>query len=207
MSTEPHELVVPGLDGQDVAILLNARNFAYYCDMVTEIRMSMCPFCDPLDADKNRVIKMHGGWRMWECPAKFRAEEIARHFVIAPVRHFTHIMGMTMQDWSDLGHIASWACEDEGLGLTGGALVMRFGNPTFHAGSIRHLHCNIIRPRGDCECKVTLVKDPVKIARKKQVLAVWEKMRLFMAENAGTDENDAMGVLSEEDFAIVNTPR
>src|SRR5450631_27931 len=103
------ELVVPGLGDQDIALLPNARNYEYYCDMIEQIKKRECPFCDPMDPEKNTAIKSFGGWRIWECPAAFRAADIARHYVVAPTRHFTHVIDMRTNDWCDLGALIEWA--------------------------------------------------------------------------------------------------
>ncbi len=198
---------IPGLDSQDITLLQNARNYHYARDMILQIRKNECSFCQ-LDPNKNKVIFDLELWHTWTCPPQFMAKSIEKHFVIAPKRHITHIKDMTGEDWADLAGIANIITEEQDI--DGGALLMRFGNPAKNAQSMRHLHCNIYVPDGTGEVKLTIAKDPAKIAKKKLVVACWIKMfqleeaREFVTgEHSFDDKKLAENCLSNEEYALV----
>ncbi|MCI5108520.1 MAG: hypothetical protein MRY49_01585 [Candidatus Pacebacteria bacterium] len=197
-------LEIPGLDDQDIAILLNARNYAYYCDMIKQIQSKKCPFCQ-LDPEKNRVIHTSGDWRIWECPEAFKAKHIAKHFVLAPKRHITHTNCMTDKDWFHCTVLLDWATNGEiGINLPGGGIIMRFGHPDLNAQSIRHLHCNIMVPDGTGEVKITLAKDPKKVTQKRVVVLIFERLRgLGISPNDPEIDDRAQYVLAPSEYFLV----
>ncbi len=111
---------------------------------------------------------------MWRNP--FPAKNTVEHLVLAPDRHITNLGEMTLEDWQAFRNMV-YHFHD----LTthrGGAIVMRFGDPTLNAGSVRHIHANIIVPAGTGEVRVTLAKEREEIEHKKKVLCIFEKLRL-----------------------------
>jgi diadenosine tetraphosphate (Ap4A) HIT family hydrolase len=179
-------LVVPGLDQEDIGTLLNVRSLAQYTEMVGRILSGHCPFCE-LDEKINRVIVEIGGWRIWENP--FPLKHTSDHFVLAPRRHVTHIADLGNDDWRSIQAIVSGTTQR----LSGGALVFRFGDPRKNAGSVRHLHANVIVPDGTGRVQATLAKEPGEISEKRAILVVFEKLR------TGTE----LSQLSKEELALV----
>lgn len=145
------ELVIPGIDQEDIGTLLNVRSYSQYVEMVNRILSGKCPFCE-LDTNLNKVLHQRSGWKMWRNP--FPAKNTTEHLILAPDRHITNLGEMTPEDWR-----AFYGMVYHFNDLTthkGGAIVMRFGDPAMNAGSIRHLHANIIVPDGTGEVRVTL---------------------------------------------------
>ncbi len=170
--------VIPGLSAEDVATLLNVKTLAQYKQYVADMLAHKCPFCEPLDTNLNRVISEHGGWRMWHNP--FPAPNSRVHLVIAPVRHITHPHDLATDDWHHMTRLISRAVSQEDwldLELPGGGVLMRWGNPRWNAGSIRHIHTNIIVPNGEGEVRLPLAKNPKDVEKKSKTLHVFEKMR------------------------------
>jgi hypothetical protein len=135
---------IEGLEKQDICLLLNARNYAYYLSMIRQIRNHECPF-DRLDPELNKILFQVGSWRIWECPAQFRQKNLARHFVAASEHHFTHLHSDN-HSWDELIEMLIKSLRE--LGLRDFRIVIRFGDPSLHAGSIRHIHVNILVPDG-----------------------------------------------------------
>lgn len=165
---------IEGLSDEDVTSLLNVRNFKYYCDTVGQLQKGECSFC-VIDSSKNKIFYENSLWQAFPCAPDFQAENIEKHILITPKRHMTHISEMTPMDWVCLGIAIDYVVKT--YNLTGGALVMRFGDPELNAGSVRHLHMNIIVPDRMGSYKVTLSKNPEDIEKKWKMIAVFEKLR------------------------------
>src|SRR5581483_392012 len=164
------ELVIPGLDNEDLGTLLNTRDYSQYVEMVGWILSRICKFCT-LDKTINKVVNECDEWRTWINP--FPSAHTSEHLIIAPTRHITHIKQMSVIDWNSWAMLMSLAVEK----LPGGCVATRFGDPKRNAGSVRHLHTNIIVPDGTGRVQVTLAKNPAEIEEKKKLIGVWEKLR------------------------------
>jgi diadenosine tetraphosphate (Ap4A) HIT family hydrolase len=165
---------IAGLSDEEVNSLLTMRNYQYHCDTVAQLLKGACPFCK-LDREKNQVIFGSSMWIAFKVPVKYRAKHLQEHILIIPVRHMTHIRELNAEEWatffSTINHV------DSLVDLPGGGLIMRFGDPALNAGSVRHLHWNVIVPDGTGEYRTPLAKDPAETEKKWQIMAVYEKMR------------------------------
>jgi len=166
------ELIIPGLDQEDIGSLQNTRTFPQYCEMVRKILAGECMFCE-LDQKLNKVVFENDRWRAWRNP--YPQEFTAHHWIIAHREHLTHLRDVTSADGRDLFEILSRLAEPKEI--YGGGVLMRFGNPLLNAGSVRHLHVNLMVPDGAGEVRVPLCKTPEEIAAKMNVIRVFEKMR------------------------------
>jgi diadenosine tetraphosphate (Ap4A) HIT family hydrolase len=77
--------------------------------------------------------------------------------LIVPNRHITNIADMQPSDWVAMGALFKQAVAENDI--RGGGLVLRFGDPRFHSGTIPHLHFNILEPTGEPEYRIPLSKD------------------------------------------------
>lgn len=166
------ELVVPGIGQEDIGTLLNVRTYSQYVEMVKRILSDKCPFCK-LDTNLNKVLHQRSNWKMWRNP--FPANHTVEHLILAPDRHVTNLDEMTPEDWQAFRNLLY--CFYDFTNYKGGAIVMRFGHPNLNAGSVRHLHANIIVPSRTGEVRITLAKEPKEIEKKKKILAVFERVR------------------------------
>lgn len=205
-ATDRPALHIPGLEDEDVSTLLNARTFKQYRQYVQDRLNGICPFCDPLDAELNKVIRQtndcfeDGDWRIWRNP--FPQKHTSTHLIIAPVRHVVRANQMTFNDWQNMTSLIDYAISAIGMGLPGGGVLMRFGDPALNAGSIRHLHVNIIVPDGTGEVRLPLAKDPKDVEAKRKVIAVFEKIRVNM-HNWNEPLSNVLAILSEEELELV----
>ncbi len=173
------EVVIPGLSEEDVVSVANgARTYSQFLDMVDKAQKGVCPFCPAhFDPVKNKVLKRAGGWRMWHNP--YPAKHTKVHYVIAPDKHVLHPQHLTAEDWDDQSVLIDFVTNGElGLGVLGGCIATRFGDPRLNAGSIRHLHTNIIVPDGTGDVQVTLCKSPEKQQQVRIRLIAFEVLRL-----------------------------
>jgi len=120
-------------------------------------------------------------WHLWENP--YAHAHTALHLVLAPARHISHVREMKEEDWIALSQLVGFAVDE--YDLPGGCVAMRFGDPALNAGSIRHLHCNIIVPDGTGNVKVTLAKDAEKQAENIDRVRVFEKLRQANFDSRG----------------------
>lgn len=194
------DMQVAGLDDQDIALLLNARNYTYYCSMIKQIKSNDCPFCK-IDDRLNEILLVTGDWQVWECPEEFKAKNLERHFVLSPKKHITDLKEMGQRDWLDLTDLIKEITEK--YKLVGGAVMMRFGDPRRNAQSIRHLHCNLYVPTGKGEVKLTIAKDKKKIEEKEKLVLAWEKMRRYGEKHPNLTPEQLANSLSGEERALV----
>jgi diadenosine tetraphosphate (Ap4A) HIT family hydrolase len=165
---------IEGLSNEDVNSLLTMRNYKYHCDTVKQLLKGECPFCK-LDREKNQVIFESSMWIAFKVPVQYRAKHLQEHVLIIPVRHVTHIRELNIEEWTDFA--SAIYIVDSLVDLPGGGFIMRFGDPAKNAGSVRHLHGNIIVPDGTGEYRTPLAKDPAEDEKKWLIMAVYEKMR------------------------------
>ena len=198
------EVVIPGLSEEDVVSVANgARTYRQFLDMVDKAQKGICPFClrnfDPI---KNKILKRAGGWRMWQNP--YPAKHTKTHYVIAPDEHIVHPRSMTAEDWDDQSVLIDFVTNGElGLGVLGGCIATRFGDPALNAGSIRHMHTNIIEPDGSGDVQVTLCKSLDKQRAVQTRLRIFEKLRQSGIEGFEA-ARVAPSLLTEAELALVS---
>ncbi len=180
---------IEGLHEDEALTLVYCRAFKQYVAMIEGYRVGKCPFCDPLDSEKNRIIHESGGWRMWVNP--FPIKHTRLHLIMASRHHKGSGSLITPQDFGDMGVLFMWAQQE--FGFTGGGFAMRFGSPKQSSGTVLHLHANIIIPDLSGPVEVTLAKEPEKVVEQIARMRVFEKLRL------GAKPDD----LSPEEHALV----
>lgn len=186
----PNLPVIAGLTQDKVATLVNAlKSYKQFQEYVNNLRAGKCPFCDPL-GPLNKVIDTAGegtdsAWRMWHNPfpiqgGKPRIVSAETHLVIAPVRHITDPNQMTDDDWVNQTELIRYAVTTDhgrdGMNLPGGGILTRFGRPELNAGSILHIHTNIIVPNLKAEVRPPLAKDPKEMETDYKILAIFAKV-------------------------------
>lgn len=157
---------IAGLTEDQVITLMNCRGFEQFKSMLEDYAAERCPFC-ALNPKKNRVLYTSEGWRVWENPFPLKYTDL--HLIMAPIDHVTVPTG---PDWRSIGDILEWATEK--YSIEGGGFVMRFGTPKFNAGSVLHLHGNLIIPNRAGDVQVTLAKKPEK------VIETIKRMNIFL---------------------------
>jgi len=142
---------------------------------------------------------------MWENP--FPAKHAEKHLTIAPSKHIVHPDQMTSDDYDLCMSLIMYAISSPdgiGMGLPGGGVLWRWGDPERNAGSIRHMHINIIVPDGTGEVRPPLAKKPADVAKKKKIVRVWEKLRLEgLSPEDARDFAQSGRVLTPDEFALV----
>jgi len=94
----------------------------------------------------------------WAVPKKFMRKELALHFIVTPKRHVRF-------EW-ELSHAECLSVQEayvylsRNYVLTGGIIVTRFGDMRLNAGTVPHIHFNIMVPNGTAEVRIPVFKDP-----------------------------------------------
>lgn len=163
---------VPGLTEVQMLSLAYCRTLDQYVNMLESSKAGKCVFCDPL-GPQNRVVQEDAGWRIWPNPFPIKFTE--HHFVMAPRRHVVPGDAIQEEDFLAMGRLFRWAQQE--YQFTGGGFVMRFGGPLQSAGSVLHLHANIIIPNRQGAVGIPLAKNPKKVAQQIARMMVFEKLR------------------------------
>lgn len=165
-------LTIPGVKPEDAKRLLNVRAYRQYKQMVECFQIGICILCK-LDPLINRVITVEGGWRAWE--NAYRPANLSAAFVLAPIRHITHVGEMGPYDFADQGKLIQFFLKD--ANYRGGIVSTRFGDAEFCSGSVEHLHTQIMIPSGAGEVKVPVRKNTEELLINYQTALVFEKIR------------------------------
>jgi len=94
---------------------------------------------------------------------------------MAPKRYVGPEDSFLQEDLTAAGDLFFWARSE--FKLKGGGFVLRFGSPLDNAGSVLHLHANIIVPDGTGDVSVALAKSAIRIEHGFDRLRVFEKLR------------------------------
>jgi hypothetical protein len=89
---------------------------------------------------------------------EFPRNDIEHMFLLVPTYHISGGGGLSSTDWPDIGTLFEAFLEK--LVHPSGAFVMRYGDPRDNAGTIEHLHINLIRPTREGGMAVPLAKTP-----------------------------------------------
>ncbi len=77
--------------------------------MIDDYLAGKCPFCDPLDPDKNKVIAQTEDLRMWKNP--FPLDKAKLHLIMATTQHRTSVEELTAAaNFRDIGRLFTDAC-------------------------------------------------------------------------------------------------
>ncbi|MDB5190081.1 MAG: Histidine triad domain protein [Parcubacteria group bacterium] len=141
---------------REIRYLMGCGNFEQFLATYQALAkpFAYCPFCDGQEKEETYIMDtMHWVLRHNEFPAKGTKLML----LIVPKKHITDPLEFTTYDGQEIMTLFRHAINH--FKIAGGALVMRFGDPQFHSGTVPHLHWNIIWPAGNVEYRVALAKD------------------------------------------------
>lgn len=160
--------VFPGMDktAAPFVYLMGCSSFNQFCCTLRGLidPKRFCPFCPAERERRNRPALCsashvsdrgaRGSWSLIQ--NEFPRSDAGRMLLIVPDFHCTDPASLTDEDWGCIGQLVTF-CRTE-LGMEGGGLLMRFGDPHLHAGTIDHLHINMIEPICGREFRMPLGK-------------------------------------------------
>ncbi|MFA5946375.1 MAG: HIT domain-containing protein [Patescibacteria group bacterium] len=136
-----------------------------------------CPFCVP-DPEVNVVQFENDYWWAWPNTAN-PEKNTAQHFLIVPKRHVLDIRDLSQNEFGSMGVFI----EDvlDGLEIDSCGILIRNGDATLSAGTIRHLHVHIMVPDGTGRVESPFFKGPESEAESNARAIVFEKLRTGVA--------------------------
>ncbi len=125
--------------------------------MRRDFEAGTCTFCQ-LDRNLNRVQYETPHWRIWEVPAQFLRKELALHLLMVPVEHVRFTWDLSTKAARDQSAAQQWIKRNYGKRVFGGVWVTRVGDMQFNAGTVPHLHHNLMVPNGTGEVRIPVYK-------------------------------------------------
>jgi len=166
----------PGLEVLDPAVvyLMACMKFEQFCCTWRSLEDpgQFCPFC-PMERmrRKRTQLKFSGHWMLLE--NEFPRPDVERMLLIVPNWHAVTPKEIGFNDWQNVAVLFRASAQ---YGFTSGALLMRYGDPRDHAGTIEHLHFNVIKPVREGGCSLPIAKTPASHA------ADYARLQGFVAE-------------------------
>lgn len=186
---------------EHVSVLNESRTYRQFLSMCQMAMTGTCPFCpENLDPQLNKIIFNIEGWRCWENP--FPIKHTRRHVILSPERHVTHLDQLTERENKLRAYVINDVlCSEVGADILSGAIVTRFGKSRFNAGSVSHLHTNIIMPDETGEVRITLAKTELDMVIVRQRLEVFYRlMQMGFTETITMEQID---FLTKHEIALI----
>ena len=150
----------PGLMNLDPVIvaLMACRDFNQLCCTwrAWHDPVKFCPFC-PTELERRGRAAVWTSGRMMVLSNEFPRKD-ATMWLIVPRFHAIHRRDLAEQDILDQWRLEDYCAEKHGF--ESGGSVRRFGDPRYHAGTIEHLHWNLIKPVPEMGMSAPLAKRP-----------------------------------------------
>lgn len=124
--------------------------------MRSQFETGLCPYCT-IDPEINVVLWENDFARCWSVADRFKRTTLAHHLIIAPVRHVRTELDLDCNEVLSL-HSAHVFLGKEFDLSAGGIVATRFGDMRNNAGTVPHLHKNIMVPNGTDEEKIPIFK-------------------------------------------------
>jgi hypothetical protein len=122
----------------------NARTDEQKSVMTDILQANECPFCEEnlTKYHKKPILRRGVHWLVTENQWPYQGSKI--HLLIILLTHEVDVMSLPVGAGEELLDHLRWA---RGVyDMVGGAIVMRYGNPTFSGATVCHLHAQIIMP-------------------------------------------------------------
>lgn len=124
--------------------LENARYSDQRQVMETIIKEGHCPFCPGNWQKYNPDPPLRVGKHWFLTKNKWPYENTKNHFLLVTHQHVESFKELSSEAAAELFELTTWAIEK--FELAGGALALRFGDTDYSAGTVQHLHAQLIQP-------------------------------------------------------------
>lgn len=127
--------------------LSNAKRGNEYEKVIEEIQKhAVCPFCpENISKYHKNPIEKRTHWLVTNNMYPYKP--VNHHILLIHAKHIEHISEITPEAWVELKTILDETTEKKPI--TGGSLMLRFGNTNFTGASVTHLHAHIIQSNPD----------------------------------------------------------
>jgi diadenosine tetraphosphate (Ap4A) HIT family hydrolase len=108
----------------------------------------VCPFCvDNIETYHKNPLERKKFW--WVTDSMYPYSPTKHHRLLIHIQHINHAREITPEAWIEIKEILDE--ETSRLDISGGTMVMRFGETRFTGGSVSHLHVHITQSDPDHE--------------------------------------------------------
>lgn len=122
----------------------NAREEEQKKVMQDIIKSDHCPFCEE-NLGKYHSETMIKEGKFWILTKnKWPYDHTKLHLLVIYKEHVTNLAGLDPEAGKELFEFLKWA-EKEYV-IPGGGLAMRFGDTNYSAGTVNHLHAQLVQP-------------------------------------------------------------
>lgn len=146
----------PSLTPEQLFCLKGCRIYKQYYEMRHNFEHGVCIFCT-LDTNRNKIVWEDAYAHCWAVPDAYLRSELEHHLIVAPKRHLRDPWGFTHDEILSV-HTAQKILAQK-FNLRGGIIATRFGDMSLNAGTVPHLHYNIMIPNGSGEVRIPVFKD------------------------------------------------
>lgn len=156
------------LSDEEKFCLEGCGSYWQYHHVRSNFEHGICPFCvrNPI----NVILHENTYWMLWENPYK-NTRHCKTMLVIVLKQHVRSLVDMNLKQWTYLEDMLLWATQK--FKLSGGVLLMRFGDMRENAGTVPHLHFNLWVPDGTGEVRIPVFKDPKNREKNKERAAAF----------------------------------
>jgi ATP adenylyltransferase len=108
-----------------------------------------CPFCPENFGKYNKHPYLKDGQHWFLTNNKWPYRNTKNHFILITKQHAESFAELSDAARAEVFELAAWAIDK--YKIPGGALCLRFGDSNHSAGSVAHLHAQLIHPDIDAE--------------------------------------------------------
>lgn len=108
------------------------------------LKVGHCPFCQGNFEKYNTEPYLKDGQHWFLTYNKWPYENTKNHFLLITKEHVEAFSELSPAASAELFELASWAIQE--FKMEGGALALRFGSTDYSAGTVQHLHAQLIQP-------------------------------------------------------------
>lgn len=145
------------LTNEEIFCLEGCREYSQYVLMRKNFERGICALCN-LDRDFNKVVWENYLAICWTVPQSLMRSGLIHHSIVIPKRHVrfeTELSYAEVMAIHDAKKILASECN-----IPGGIVAVRIGDMSLNAGTVPHLHYNIMVPNGKGEVRIPVFKDP-----------------------------------------------
>ncbi len=141
----------------EIVYLMGCRSFEQFCCTARALVYpgQFCPFCKvEMRRRRRERVEETDNWMLIQ--NEFPHKGTRKMLLIVPIEHVRRLEDLADGDWAEIGLLLK-ACNMR-FNIEGGGVMWRFGDPRFNAGTVEHLHLNVVEPKPGWEYRPPFAK-------------------------------------------------